>query len=82
MRSHPKKRQVVQPDAAPRGDSSYISLECEDSSRVRSRPYIILTSPLHDNNLDNLSNSPNFVPTRNPTGRDFVKNIKREGWKI
>ena len=23
MRSHPKKRQVVQPDAAPRGDSSY-----------------------------------------------------------
>ena len=24
MRSHPKKRQVVQPDAAPRGDSSYM----------------------------------------------------------
>ena len=24
MRSHPKKRQVVQPDAAPRGDSSYV----------------------------------------------------------
>ena len=25
MRSHQKKRQVVQPDAAPRGDSSYMT---------------------------------------------------------
>ena len=36
MRSHPKKRQVVQPDAAPRGDSSY-AISSSHSLRILCR---------------------------------------------
>ena len=29
MRSHPKSRQLLKPDAAPRGDSSFVYFTCE-----------------------------------------------------
>ena len=50
MRSHPKKRQVVQPDAAPRGDSSYTF--CGDLS--------LTTWPLMSFNAKSNSETVNF----------------------
>ena len=66
MRSHTKKRQVVQPDAAPRGDSSYVNKWCFRSFYI----YIIVTLNQSTNLVPSLSTLPfiSFIDTLLPPG--------------
>ena len=48
MRSHPKKRQVVQADAAPRGESSYINVKVNKIKLATLLPSPIIISPVQE----------------------------------